>query len=192
MSLNFFELMKMMAQFARTYLLFIVVFASALLCANADDAKPKDATTKQPLPSLAEAKQQAAILHDAMHATLQIVHHQYYREDEGLRLPAATLKDVFKEIEETRGIKLRWLVVDGQAMNSDHEPTTEFDKLAVKALQAGEKRLEDSQHGILQHAGAITLTNHCLKCHVPDRKSTEDRTAGLIISIPYADADGSR
>ena len=33
-------------------------------------------------------------------------------------------------------------------------------------------------------AAPITLTNHCLKCHVPDRKSTEDRTAGLIISMP--------
>ena len=32
-------------------------------------------------------------------------------------LPAATLKDVFAELEEEEGIKLRWLAVDGKAMN---------------------------------------------------------------------------
>ncbi|MCA9043870.1 MAG: hypothetical protein KDA69_06090, partial [Planctomycetaceae bacterium] len=41
---------------------------------------------------------------------------------------------------------------------------------------------------ILRRAAPITLSNQYLKCHVPDRKSTEDRQAGLIISIPVADS----
>jgi hypothetical protein len=40
-----------------------------------------------------------------------------------------------------------------------------------------------------RRAGPITLTNHCLKCHVPDRKSTKNRTAGLIISVPLQTTD---
>jgi hypothetical protein len=39
-------------------------------------------------PTVDQARRQAEILNDTLCATLQIVHHRYYREDEGLRLPA--------------------------------------------------------------------------------------------------------
>jgi hypothetical protein len=136
------------------------------------------------LPSVDQARRQAEILHDTLHSTLQIVHHRYYREDEGLRLPAATLKEVFAELEQRQGIKVRWLAVEGQAMNTDHNPQDEFEHEAVKSLKADKPFYEQSANGHYRRAGPITLTNHCLKCHVPDRKSTEDRTAGLLISIP--------
>ena len=42
----------------------------------------------------AEARGQARLLHEAMHATLHFVHRAYYREDEGLPIPAATLDKV--------------------------------------------------------------------------------------------------
>ncbi|MCB9952671.1 MAG: hypothetical protein H6824_16985 [Planctomycetaceae bacterium] len=58
---------------------------------------------------------------------------------------------------------------------------------AVEALKAGKPSHEQIQNGILRRAAPITLSNQCLKCHVPDRKSTEDRKAGLIISIPVAE-----
>lgn len=135
-------------------------------------------------PSLEEARRQAEILHGAMHSTLRAVHHRYYREDEGLPIPAAMLKDVFAELEKEQHIQLRWLAVDGQAMNSDHKPQGQFEDEAVKALKSGKRKYEHVENGVYRRAGSITLTNHCLKCHVPDRKSTEDRTAGLIIAIP--------
>ena len=135
-------------------------------------------------PSVEEARRRAEILHAAMHSTLQAVHQRYYREDEGLPIPAATLKEVFAEFEQEQQIKLRWLVVEGQAMNSDHEPQGSFENEAVQALKAGKPAFERAENGIYRRAGGIALTNHCLKCHVPDRKSTEQRTAGLIISIP--------
>jgi hypothetical protein len=93
-------------------------------------------------------------------------------------------KEVFAEVEKEQQVKLRWLAVEGQAMNSDHEPQTPFAIAAVKALKSGKREFEQSAGGVYQRAGAITLTSHCLKCHVPDRKSTKDRTAGLIIAIP--------
>jgi hypothetical protein len=134
--------------------------------------------------SVEEARRLAELLHAAMHSTLHAVHQRYYREDEGLPIPAATLKEVFAEFEQEQQIKLRWLVVEGQAMNSDHEPQGSFENEAVQALKAGKPAFERAENGIYRRAGGIALTNHCLKCHVPDRKSTEQRTAGLIISIP--------
>lgn len=135
-------------------------------------------------PSLEEARGQAEILHRAMHSTLQVVHHRYYREDEGLPIPAAILTDVFDELEKEQRIKLRWLAVEGKAMNSDHQPQDRFEDAAVEALKLGKQNYERVEKGIYRRAGAITLTNQCLKCHVPNRKSTENRTAGLIIAIP--------
>ncbi|WP_437228892.1 c-type heme family protein [Planctomicrobium sp. SH661] len=131
-----------------------------------------------------QAAQEASVLHDVMHATLQLVHHRYYREDEGLAIPAATLDEVFEDIEKEHGVQLRWLVVDGQAMNSDHLPQNDSERVAVQALRSGKKLHEWTEGGSYHRAGAITLTNLCLKCHVPDRKSVENRTAGLIVTLP--------
>lgn len=130
-----------------------------------------------------EARRQAEVLHTAMHATLQAVHHRYYRADEGLPIPAAMMKDVFEEVEMEQHVKLRWLAVEGQAMNSDHKPQDAFEEEAVKTLKAGKKDFERLEHGVFRRAASITLTNQCLKCHVPDRKSTMNRTAGLIVAI---------
>ncbi|MCA9115055.1 MAG: DUF3365 domain-containing protein [Planctomycetaceae bacterium] len=135
-------------------------------------------------PTVEEARRQAAGLHVTVHATLQLVHHRYYREDEGLAIPAATLKEVFAELEKDQQVKLRWLVVEGQAMNEDHRAGNAFEVEAVKALKAGKPSHELVEDGTYRRAGPITLSNACLKCHVPDRKNTKDRTAGLIVTIP--------
>lgn len=135
-------------------------------------------------PTLEQARRQAEMLHTTLHATLQSVHHHYYRENEGLPIPAAMLKDVFADLEQEQQVKLRWLAVEGQAMNIDHKAQDEFEKEAVQALKAGRGAFERTESGVYRRAAAITLKNHCLKCHVPDRKSTVDRTAGLIISLP--------
>jgi hypothetical protein len=165
--------------------LFVLLAVAAFSVARSDEKAPAPrADTAVVVPTLEEAHRQAEILHTAMHATLQIVHHRYYQEDEGLLLPAATLKEVFAEVEKEQGIKLRWLAVEGQVMNTDHTARDEFEREAVKALKAGKPAYESTEQGVYRRAGPITLTNHCLKCHVPDRKSTEDRTAGLIISMP--------
>jgi hypothetical protein len=167
-----------------------VKFLCAMLCAlflganMGAEEPPAAAAVEQALPSVAEARRQAEVLHEAMHLTLQIVHHRYYREDEGLPIPAATLADVFRELEKEKQVKLRWLVVEGQAMNNDHKARDEFEIRAAEALRTGKGELEQVEKGVYRRAGPIALTNHCLKCHLPDRKSTATRTAGLIVSIP--------
>ncbi len=134
-----------------------------------------------------EARRQAQLLHTAIHSMLQRVHHGLYREDEGLPLPAAVFRESFADIEAEHDIKLRWLAIEGQAMNTDHQPVSDFEKQAAEALKSGELAHEEVRDGTYRRAGRILLANDCLKCHVPDRRSTKPRTAGLIIAIPIAD-----
>lgn len=154
----------------------------------ADESSPAETrggtSTAIPRPSFAQARRQAEILHTSLHATLQVVHDRYYREDEGLPIPASIMGDVFKEIEERDSIRVRWLAVEGQAMNTDHQPQDAFENEAVKSLKSGRPFHDQSENGLYRRAAPITLNNHCLKCHMPDRKSTKDRIAGLIIAIP--------
>jgi len=136
--------------------------------------------------SESEARGRARLLHETVHATLQYVHHEYYREDEGLAIPAETLKRMFREVAERQKVELRWLAVDGQAMNADHKPRNDFEKQAAAAIGAGKEEFEQTTDGKYRRAAAITLTSECLKCHLPNRKSNEDRSAGLIVTIPLA------
>jgi len=151
--------------------------------ALADDEEAALARKGEGPETLEEARGRARLLHETMHATLQIVHHEYYREDEGLKLPARTLKAVFEELARECNVKARWLAVDGQAMNVDHQPQDEYEKAAAKALASGKREFEQFEGGVYRYAGPITLDSHCLKCHVPNRTSTEARTAGLIITM---------
>ena len=138
----------------------------------------------EPPSSIAEARRQAELLHIAIHATLHVVHHEYYREDQGLAIPAAVMQDVFQGLKRDGGVTLRWLAVEGTAMNVEHLARTPFERETVKQFLAGKTAHEEFESGVYRRAGAITLTAECLKCHVPDRKNTRDRRAGLIIEIP--------
>jgi hypothetical protein len=119
-----------------------------------------------------------------MHATLQVVHLQYFREDEGIAIPAATLRSVFRELGRRQGVELRWLSVNAQAMNADHEPKNAFEKEAAAKLTAGATSHEQLDGGTYRHVGAIVLESECLKCHEPNRNDVRPRTAGLLIAMP--------
>jgi hypothetical protein len=94
------------------------------------------------------------------------------------------LKGVFRELAARQRVELRWLVVDAEAMDVAHNPRNEFEKNAVKALASGKDEYERAENGIYRHVGAITLASECLKCHLPSRTSSKDRSAGLIITMP--------
>ena len=154
----------------------------AILCGQASWAgKGQGDVNPGPL-SIDEARSRAELLHETLDATLHVVHRDFYREDEGLPIPAASLAKVFRALEEKQGVTLRWLAVDGEAMNVDHKARDEFEQAAAKSIHEGQS-YESTQDNIYRRAAAITLTSECLKCHVPNRKSTENRSAGLIISM---------
>lgn len=148
-------------------------------------AQSADGTRPQP-PSAEEARQRARLLHETFHATLQFVHTEYYRPNERLTLPASTLERVFKELERSHNVRLRWLAVNAQAMNVDHEPRDDFDKACVAALKDGQSEFDRVENNVLRYAGAITLSSDCLKCHLPARTNVKDRIAALVISIPVS------
>ena len=137
-----------------------------------------------------EARRRAETLHSAIHITLHAVHRHYYVRNQRLPLPAAIMEKVFADIESDQGVTLRWLAVQGQAMNVEHNPKDDFERAASDALSSGKPAYEQVEAGVYRRAGAIVLTNEneCLKCHVPDRATLENRTAGLIVSIPLAPA----
>lgn len=146
--------------------------------------EPSKATVVASRPSVGEARERAKLLHGTIHDTLQFVHSRYYREDEGLPIPAATLKLVFERLAERDSVELRWLAVDAKAMNLDHKPRDEFEKQAVKSLGSGDEEYELAADGVYRHVGRITLSSDCLKCHMPGRTTNKSRSAGLVITIP--------
>lgn len=137
----------------------------------------------------AEARGQARVLHETIHGTLQVMHRDFFVDDENLSLPSQSLQDVFKELTLGWGIKIKWLGVNAKTMDSDHKPEDRFEEKAVEALAAGKTEFEAVEKNVYRHAGLIKLQNECLKCHVPHRKSLEDRAAGLVINIPFKQSD---
>ena len=136
-----------------------------------------------------EARVRARILHETVHGALQVIHRDFFEEEESRVIPSHSLEDVFKELERSQGIKVRWLAVNARAMNVDNEPRTEFEKQAVKALSAGKAEFEQITDKEYQFTGSIRLASQCLKCHLPMRKSNEARVAGLVISMPLKAAE---
>ena len=176
------------AAFAATWGVCLATVAFGAEPPDSSGTRPKDETetttpSDENLPTLEEARARARLLHETFHATLQVVHHQYYREDEGLLIPARTLKAVFKELARSQNVELRWLAVNAQAMNVDHRAQDAFEKNAVKVLTSGKNEVECVDDEVYRHAGSITLSSECLKCHLPHRTSTADRAAGLVISM---------
>lgn len=155
------------------------------LLASAMFAAPPASTEALPaVPSPDEARGRAEILHDTVDDLLQVVHHEYYRLDEGLTLPAAAFRNVFDELARKRKVELRWLAVNAPPMNVDHKAKSEFEQQAVKALASGAEHYEQVDGSTYRRAARIRLESECLKCHVPNRRSTEARIAALVISLP--------
>ena len=174
-------------------LLLLLPLVPAVIAAGAAPPEVPDKTTPdgqkavetagQSLPTVQEARGRARLLQDTIHSTLHVVHQQYYRENQGLPLPARTLKVVFSEVARRRNVNLQWLVVNADAGSVDHNPKTEFEQDAARALAAGKQEFELVEHGVYRHVGAIALSSECLSCHLPNRTSSKDRTAGLVISM---------
>ncbi|AMV20751.1 DUF3365 domain-containing protein [Planctomyces sp. SH-PL14] len=148
---------------------------------------PREPAKSQPTPrrpTVEEARDRAVLLHDLANEMLRAIHQAYYREDEGLPIPALLLRDVFQELGTRRQVEFRWLAVDADAMNVDHKAKTDFEKSAVQALAMGELMREETAEGVYRQIGVVPLTSECLKCHLPNRRSTRTRHAALMITIP--------
>jgi hypothetical protein len=150
----------------------------------ADKAIDNKPTEDNSLPTISEARSRARILHETIHGVLQVVHRDFFMDDESINIPSQSLEDVFLELDRGHKLKLKWLVVEGDVMNVDHKPADAFERNAVTALADGKKEFEAIEGNTYRYAGTIRLSSRCLKCHVPNRTNTDDRAAGLVISMP--------
>ncbi len=131
-----------------------------------------------------EARERARILHEAFHGALQVMHRDFFREDEKLSLPSRSLEDVFATMAETHQVELHWLAVDANAMSLKHEPKTDFERAAVAALTTGKDEFEQASDDKFQFARSIRLSDSCLKCHARSRSNNNNRKAALTITMP--------
>lgn len=172
-----------MPQLLPTIVLLTFTILLNINTANAEPPSPPDIAVAT---SVAEARARAMLLHETIHGTLQVVHRDFFLEDESRVIPSASLEDVFESLEETFHVQLKWLVVETDVVNTDHQAEDAFEKDAVKALAQRKPYWEATTNEQYRFAGPIRLASQCLKCHVRNRKDTKDRTAGLIITMPIS------
>lgn len=174
----------------RTVRWLLVAFTFWLVSPAIDQLLAEEAVADPPAVSIpppatiVEARSRAQLLFEMIHGTLQVVHRDFFEEDDALAIPSASLEDVFHELSVSYDVKLKWLVVNADALNVDHLPADAFEKKAVEALAAGKPLVETTENGRYRFAGPIRLPSQCLKCHVKRRTTNTDRTAGLLISMP--------
>lgn len=152
--------------------------------AGATDKEPQGASVFAAPQTSVDARSRARMLHELVRGSLQVMHRDFFDEDNAHAIPSASLEDVFREMGRSYNVEMKWLIVNTDIVNVDHQPETEFDKAAVKELAAGKPFAEQIDSNRYHFAGPIRLASQCLKCHVKHRTSTEDRTAGLVIVMP--------
>ncbi len=135
-------------------------------------------------PGVQAARQTARQLHEAFGGALQVMHRDYFRENERMKLPSKSLEDVFAEMARTHQIELRWLAVNANAMSVNHEPKSKFDKHVVSELSGDKDEYDEVEDGVLKFAGAIPLSDSCVRCHVRSRTSNDEKKAALVITVP--------
>ncbi|MEQ9406451.1 MAG: DUF3365 domain-containing protein [Fuerstiella sp.] len=157
----------------------------SLLIVRADEPTTEQQASVIPPPaSVAEARARARLLHETIHGSLQVMHRDFFDEEESRMIPSQSLEDVFSELKQTYHVDVKWLIVDTDVVNVDHQPADDFEKKAAEELGKGRPHFESTDDTRYRYAGPVRLASQCLKCHVRGRTSTKDRTAGLVISMP--------
>lgn len=140
--------------------------------------------------SVSVARDRAEVLHEAFLTTLHVMHDRYFHEEKAI-VPARAMEDVFAVMSRRQKINARWISVNTRAMSVNHEPKSDFEKLAAKELAAGKESLEQIDQGEYRRAVAVPLDSGCIACHTgffsPGSKSP--KFAGLVITIPLTAAD---
>jgi hypothetical protein len=178
----------MPAPHGRLWLAGLIGIAGVACALSADPVQknpPKEAAKDDGPVPVAAARQQARLMHKVYAATLDSMHHHYFRRDRAV-LPARALEDVFAEMERESNVKARWLSVNTKAMSIQHEPKSEFDKKAATTIAAGKEEFEQVEDGYYHRAAAIPLGSGCVSCHTGFFSNTPNtpRFAALVISVP--------
>lgn len=157
--------------------------------ASPSKSKPKVAPVKDSdRMSVAAARERAKLMHDIYDTTLDVMHRHFFRREQSV-LPARAMEDIFADMARQSSIQTRWISVNTKAMSINHEPETDFEKQAAKAIAAGKEDFELVEDGYYQRVGRISLGGGCVSCHTNQfsSPSTSAKFAGLVIRIPVND-----
>lgn len=141
---------------------------------------------QQPV-TLAVARDRANVLQHVYLSTQDVMHRRYFHGGKSA-VPARVMEDVFSEMNRKLGVQANWISVTLKAMSINHEPETEFEKQAARALKSGKVEFESVEPSHYRRAIAVPLTGGCIHCHAglvsrPPAKPV----AGLVISIPIGE-----
>lgn len=152
---------------------------------NANNPRASDSVNEKDRVSVIVARDRAKTMQSIYSATLDMLHHRYFRNDKAV-LPARAMEDVFTEIKLQSKVEAQWISVNMKAMSVDHEPKTDFEKRAAREIAAGKLEYEVVEDGYYRRAVAIPLKNGCIGCHGGMFKelSKTPKFAGLVISVP--------
>lgn len=138
---------------------------------------------------IADAREDAKLLHKVYASTLEVMHDVYFNHDKAT-VPARALEDVFKDLARGTKIEARWIGVNAKVMGINHEPKDDFEKQAAAAIAAGKGAHEAVEDNKFRRAEAIDLHAGCLTCHGTfGIEAKTPRYAGLVIGIPLKPAE---
>lgn len=164
--------------FVHFRLLVVLLLASALVLG--DENQPTSQSNREieisPPSNPEETRSRAKLLHEMVRDALKIMHRDFFDEENAHAIPSAPLEDVFHEMGKSYDVQMKWLTVNTDLANVDHQAKSVFERAAVKEVAAGKQKAEKIEERSYQYAGAIRLGSQCLKCHVQRRTSNEDRT----------------
>lgn len=157
---------------------------------DSQKAASDESSDREPRVSVAAARERAKLMHDIYETTLDVMHRHFFRSDRSV-LPARAMEDVFAEMSKQSSAQARWISVNTKAMSIHHEPESDFEKQAAKAITAGKEDFELVENGYYQRAGRILLGSGCVGCHSQQFSSlsptSSPKFAGLVIRIPVND-----
>lgn len=155
------------------------------LIAEEVDKESEERIVKNLPKTVEEARGRARWMNELIHGSLQVMHRDFFGDgdDDSLALPSQSLDDVFAEMSRSWDVDIRWLGVNAM-QGVDHRPKDRFEEAAAKALEEGAQEYDAVEGTQFRFAGAIKIHNQCLKCHVRNRTSLEERVAGLVIGFP--------
>lgn len=145
---------------------------------------------REPRISVAAARERAKLMHEIYETTLDVMHRHFFRSDRSV-LPARAMEDVFVEMAKQSTAQARWISINTKAISIHHEPESDFEKQAAKAITAGKEEFELVEKRYYQLVGPIPLGSGCVGCHSQQFSSPSTspslKFAGLAIRISVND-----
>lgn len=144
-----------------------MIFIAATCCRGAAEQPASAAASAQLKPALvAEARARARLLQETIRGSLHIIHRDFFDEDDAHAIPSASLEDVFAELSRRYHVDVKWLNVQTDVLNIEHQPADQFERQAAVAIDKGELQFDKTINDRYRFAGSIRLGSQCLKCHV--------------------------